>query len=77
MEQTQEYRYTTRKDQLITEDGTHYTGYGIEIWSAGKRIQSVPDIFLHNSDAEKLARLCNQLRLDPIHFMEVAEDWLT
>lgn len=76
MEQLQEYRYTVRKDHLKTEEGIHYTGYGIEIWQARKRIQSVPDIFLHIYDAEALADLCNRLQLDPIHFREVAEDRL-
>ena len=76
MEQAKEYRYTIREDRLKTEEGTVYTGYGIEIWEAGIRIQSVPDIFLHISDAEELAALCNQLQLEPIHFMEVAEDRL-
>lgn len=76
MEQTARYRYTIRKDSLQTEEGIAYTGYGIEIWEAGIRIQSVPDIFLHISDAEELAALCNQLQLEPIHFMEVAEDRL-
>ena len=76
MEQTKEYRYTIREDRLKTEEGAIYTGYGIEIWKAGKRIQSVPDIFLHIFDAEALAELCNRLQLDPIHFREVAEDSL-
>ncbi len=76
MEQPQEYRYTVREDRLKTEEGINYTGYGIEIWEAGRRIQSVPDIFLHISNAEELADLCNRLQLNPIHFREVAEDRL-
>ncbi len=76
MEQTPKYRYTIRKDRLTAEDGSLYTGYGIEIWEAGRRIKSVPDIFLHISDAEELAELCNRLGLDPIHFSEVVENQL-
>ncbi len=76
MEQTKEYRYTIREDRLKTEEENVYTGYGIEIWETEKRIQSVPDIFLHIYDAEALAELCNRLQLDPIHFKEVAEDCL-
>ena len=76
MEQTKEYRYTIREDRLKTEEGDYYTGYGIEIWEAGERIQSVPDIFLPIYDAEALADLCNRLQLAPIHFREVAEDYL-
>ena len=72
----QMYLYTVREDHLKTEEGDHYTVYGIEIWEAGERIQSVPDIFLHIYDVEALAALCNRLQLDPIHFREVAEDYL-
>ena len=60
----------------INKEGDQYIGYGIEIWKAGERIQSVPDIFLHIYDAKTLADLCNRIQLDPIHFSDVVEDCL-
>ena len=70
------YQYTVREDYIKTKEGDQYIGYGIEIWKAGERIQSVPDIFLHIYDAKTLADLCNRIQLDPIHFSDVVEDCL-
>ncbi len=76
MKQTYKYRYTLRKDRFTGEDGSNYIGYGIEAWKAGERIESVPNIFLHISDAEKLTELCNRLQLSPTQLREVVEDRL-
>lgn len=76
MNNSNKWIYKIRADTISSESGKKYIVYGIELWSYGKRILSIPDVFLSFFKAENLINLCNTLQLDPIHIMEVLEDFL-
>ena len=52
-------------------EGEAYHSYGIRCASA-----EVSDLSCDRTKVEKLAGLCNRLALDPVHLVDVAEDFL-
>lgn len=57
-----------------TEDA--YCCYGIRMIDADGDTISIEDLSLEQNRLEKLVRLCNKLQLSPLHFWDVANDFV-
>lgn len=70
-----EYKIT--EELLYHDDIGNYTAHGISAISVqgSKRVEilHIPDVYLN---CNKLVQLCNQYQLDPIHLMDVIEDFM-
>jgi hypothetical protein len=60
-------------DLCVNEDVVE--SYGIDCTLGGRKIASVSDISTDREHVERLAKLCNELGLDPSQLEDVAEDW--
>ena len=60
-------------------DGTQYrTGYGIAVLDRESvTISTAHDLSPNENEVAELVRVCNGLKLSPIHFQDVIEDFLT
>ena len=69
-----QFRITT---QHVTISATTVPTYGIEMRLLINRddtiLQHIPDI---STNVQRLAQLCNQLQLSPVHFRDVIDDFL-
>lgn len=70
-------------EMIVTEEtdawGNHYTGYGIEAWTAtGERIRlhRVPDLFMDQEHCEQFVQLCNEEEVASFHLLEVIDNVL-
>lgn len=74
------YTYRVREDLLYDDRGRLHTVYGIEVLEepSGRLLTeyTVSDLFTERERAEALTALCNELELEPVHLMDVAEDAL-
>jgi transcriptional regulator with XRE-family HTH domain len=59
----------------ICIEGTTATTYGIGVISNYVQLSAIPDISLNRKKIEHLVRLCNKLRLSPVHLQNIAEDY--
>lgn len=63
-----------------TVNGVKYTSYGIAIADVSDEypiiIESIPDISHDKERICRLAELCNQMQLSPLHLANVVEDFL-
>lgn len=68
--------YRVIEENLHSCEFESYIAYGISVYSDDTEtvLSSISDIFLKKERAEKLAQLCNENSLDPIHLKEVVED---
>ena len=62
--------YHVVETTVSDECGIPHTRYGIAA------TMSMADIFGHRESAERLAELCNNMKLSLLHFQEVIEDAL-
>ena len=63
-------------EEMIEADGVgRYITYGIACVCEGER-SAVSDLSLDRDKVQKLADLCNELQLDPVHLLDVAEDFV-
>ena len=69
-------RYTVVKDTLLLEN-VYYSTYGILILKNNKPFRYIYDVFPDIDKAEGLVKLCNELKLSPIHIYEVVEDFIS
>ena len=68
--------YTVVEDNCQVED-REYTGYGICVKEFDSKYEHIfRDISRCREEVEKLAELCNELELDPIHIEDVICDFL-
>ena len=71
-------------EMIVTEEtdawGNHYTGYGIEAWTAtdGVRIRAhrVPDLFTSRQRCEQFVHMCNTEEVASFHLLEVIDNVL-
>lgn len=70
--------YYTVKESFYTEEAGAFTAYGIGVCEnnqcSRKTLRYIPNVFLDQQKAERLAAMCNYLNLDPLHFFDVVED---
>lgn len=68
--------YKVIKENLQNREFGRYVSYGICAYSEDTRmiIESISDVSPEKEKAEKLAALCNENKLEPIHLIEVIED---
>lgn len=73
------YRYFVIQETYMAEEMTR-TAYGIAAAVEQDEclvvLQSFSDVCAESEGLEKLARLCNDLDLDCIHFQDVVEDFI-
>lgn len=69
--------YKLRTDYIVSEHKYSYISYGIDVFDNINLIYSVSDISLSKSEIDDLIRLCNKLRLETIHLLDVIEDFLS
>ena len=60
----------------ITTSGTHKE-YGIDVIIDNYAVDSITGITDNYSDIKGLAEFCNELEVEPCHFIYVIEDYLT
>lgn len=63
--------------RIIEEKGACSAEYGIVLLENGAEIMRVPKISENRRDIEELAALLNELSIEPCHFEDVVEDYLT
>lgn len=70
--------YYTVEESFYTEEAGSFTAYGIGVCEndqcSRKTLRYIPDVFLDRPKAERLAAMCNHLKLDPLHLPDVVED---
>ena len=70
--------YYTVKESFYTEEVGSFTAYGIGVCENNqcfrKTLRYIPNVFLDRQKAERLAAMCNRLKLDPLHLFDVVED---
>ena len=63
-------------EEMIEADGVgRYITYGIACVCECER-SAVSDLSLDRDKVQRLADLCNELQLDPVHLLDVAEDFV-
>ena len=55
----------------------HHAGYGIVLYRDGRPVRMIGDISCDRVAVERLARLFSEEDLDPVHFDQAVEDFLT
>lgn len=70
--------YYTNQESFYAEGVGSFTAYGIGVrednQSSKITLQYIPNVFLDRQKAERLAAMCNYLKLDPLHLFDVVED---
>ena len=70
--------YYTNKESFYAEGVGTFTAYGIGVRENNqcdkKTLEYIPNVFLDRQKAERLAAMCNHLKLDPLHLFDVVED---
>ena len=70
------YRYVPVPETLLTEDNESYVTYGLSVRTVEDEIAFVSDVSTDFEEVSRLADLCTEQELDPIHIGEVIEDFL-
>ena len=72
------YQYKIIQTSHILEN-TKYISFGISLISIknNTEIDRIEDITTSLSQLAELVKLCNNLRLDPIHFHDVIQDFIS
>ena len=70
------YRYVPVRETLVTEDNDKYVTYGLSVRTVEDEIAFVSDVSTEFEEISKLADLCTEQELDPIHIGDVIEDLL-
>ncbi len=63
--------------RIIEENGARSAEYGIVLLENGAEVMRVPKICDSRRDIEALAALLNELQIEPCHFEDIIEDYLT
>ena len=74
------YQYLAVEQTLFSCELGRYTAFGIaaqkRVPDSWRQIAFVPDICTNAQQAQRLAQLCTQGQLEPIHLMDVIEDFV-
>ena len=74
------YQYLAVEQTLFSCELGRYTAFGIaaqkRVPDGWRQITFVPDICTNAQQAQRLAQLCTQGQLEPIHLMDVIEDFV-
>lgn len=72
--------YYSFEKLLYTADIGQYTGYGIRALRQDKGswrcVDEIGDISCEEKPVKRLAKLCTELALEPVHLRDVVEDML-
>ena len=68
--------YTVKESKVRINEKT-YLSYGISCTKNGSAVAEVDDISVDREAVEKLAGMCNDLKLDPMQLEDVAEDFVS
>ena len=69
-------QYILIAEEITNEDIGTYTSYGIELRYGEEIVVRISDVDTDREGVENLCKLCNDLKLSPIHLREVVEDYL-
>ena len=70
-------KYVLVRDTYSDDTGTH-EGYGIALVDRGNvTISAAHDLSCSESEVADLVRKCNRMKISPIHFQDVVDDFLT
>lgn len=69
--------YVTFKEDLCSEDGISYCGYGIAVDKNGIELMRISDISTDQITIERLAASLNQLQVSDCHFADVVLDFIS
>ena len=62
---------------VIDESSANTTEYGIALFEGDTQVKVIPKLSPGKKDIESLAALLNELSVEPCHFEDVVEDYLT
>lgn len=71
------HRVMELKYVTISEGTPASPSYGISLLIGGMPQQTIPGITNRKADADALAALLNELEVEPCHFEDVIEDFMT
>lgn len=74
------YYYTTFEGILQEDEIGQYTTHGIRAVYTSDRatvVSSVSDVSVDYDEAKKIADMCNELELEPVHLLDVVEDMIS
>ena len=71
-----EYIYEVVKETETSEILGEYITYGIKVTRNESLIELISDVSTDREKAERLASLCNDGQLHPIHIRDIIEDFL-
>ena len=63
--------------KLTVDEAADDYSYGVALFVGGVMTKSAPCISGRRSDMEQLAELLNGLEIEPCHFEDIIEDYLT
>ena len=63
--------------RIIEEKSALRAEYGIALLKNGAEVARVPKISENRRDIEELTALLNELKIEPCHFEDIIEDYLT
>ena len=69
--------YSVVGEELVSEDGIKYNGYGIRVEEDDREIVFISDVTDEREALEALVRRCNDGELEAIHIYEIVEDFLS
>ena len=70
-------RWGMKSYRIIEEKGASRAEYGIILLDNGAEVARVPKISENRRDIEELTALLNELKIEPCHFEDIIEDYLT
>ena len=70
-------KYVLVSDTYSDDTGTH-EGYGIALIDRESvTISAAHDLSCSESEVDDLVRKCNRMKISPIHFQDIVDDFLT
>lgn len=70
------YHYHVTQETIHSNELGSYVTYGIRAECNGESLAFVSDVSLTLEQAQRLAELCTECQLSPIHLCDVIEDFL-
>ena len=70
-------RWGMKSYRIIEEKGASRAEYGIILLDNGAEVFRIPKISENRRDIEELGALLNELKIEPCHFEDIVEDYLT
>ena len=70
------YRYVPILQRMETGELGAYITYGLQVKTVEEEVAFVSDVSTEFEEVRRLADLCTEQELDPIHLQDVIEDFL-